>query len=108
MTAAAFDDNSPRLAIGLNDGRVFLYTLTDDGKSLSTKLLTGHTAAVNDLSFTLDGSQLVTASDDSTVRVWWATVPDLPTDRSHLIALAQQRRPVILTTPADGPGNGRQ
>lgn len=41
-----------------------------DGKQVAT--LTGHTAAINSVRFSLDGSQLVTASDDGTARVWRA------------------------------------
>ncbi|MFN8596132.1 MAG: hypothetical protein U0559_08110 [Anaerolineae bacterium] len=39
-----------------------------DGKQVAT--LTGHTAAINSVQFSPDGSQLVTASNDGTARLW--------------------------------------
>jgi WD40 repeat protein len=39
-----------------------------DGKLVAT--LTGHTAIINSVRFSPDGTQLVTASDDGTARVW--------------------------------------
>ena len=64
---ANVDHNDIYTAFGFNDGTVQLYTLTDR-KLYAT--LTGHTAQVNSIVFSPDGSKLITGSNDMTVRIW--------------------------------------
>jgi WD40 repeat protein len=47
-------------------------------------VLTGHTGAVNQVAFTPDGAQLLTSSDDGTVRIY-----ALPIEQ--VVTLAQER-----------------
>uniref|UniRef100_A0AC35U1Y4 WD_REPEATS_REGION domain-containing protein n=1 Tax=Rhabditophanes sp. KR3021 TaxID=114890 RepID=A0AC35U1Y4_9BILA len=56
-------------AVGCLDGRIFLYNQNDIRKSIARQL-TGHTAAVNSLSFSRDSRSLVSASHDSQVIIW--------------------------------------
>ena len=82
----AFDAGSQRLAAGWNDGQLVVWDDPSSARPVS-RSLEGHTAAVNDVAFSADGSNLISASDDGTIRLWDLTT-DMPVgrvldDRSH-------------------------
>ena len=67
LRAAAFDPRLGLVAAGTADGDVRIWRLAEgrwDGE------FRGHTAAVTALGFTADGTQLLSASEDGTVRRW--------------------------------------
>ena len=65
----AFTADGNFLAAGLEDGAIRLFDLLAGSFS---DLKPGHLAAVNDLAFSLDGTQLVAGSADCTVSLWQA------------------------------------
>jgi AAA-like domain/WD domain, G-beta repeat len=69
---------------------------------LALRTLSGHTAAVNGIAFSPDGTRLATASGDRTARVWdaaseWLYVPPAKIDIEALMALARTRVTRSLT-----------
>ena len=52
-----------------NDGTAIVWNLTNPNASWVI-LWDGHVSIVNSASFSPDGQQIVTASDDSTARLW--------------------------------------
>jgi WD40 repeat protein/serine/threonine protein kinase len=118
---AAFSPTSPNVATGGYDRRVLLWnpgTLKEfDFSNLESKTakvvndpqyspLDGHSAPVRDIQFTADGNQLVSGSDDNTVRLWsMETLEDEKTFRGHngsvrSLVLADQDS-IILTASKD-------
>ena len=67
VNSLAFSLDGSVLAVGLSNGDIQLWSGTD-GSWLHT--LPGHTSRVSDLAFSPDGRQLVSISDDGTLRVW--------------------------------------
>lgn len=63
----AFSPASELLAAGSTEGGVFIWNPRDG--ALLTELK-GHTDAVTDVEFSLDGTLLASASDDGTIRLW--------------------------------------
>jgi WD40 repeat protein/predicted Ser/Thr protein kinase len=68
VTAAAFDADGARLAMGDAEGGVMLWDATD-GKALWAAPAR-HSSRVHDLAFSPDGTVLATGSDDNTVGLW--------------------------------------
>ena len=118
---AAFSPTGPNVATGGYDRRVLLWnpgTLKEfDFSNLESKTakvvndpqyspLDGHSAPVRDIQFTADGNQLVSGSDDNTVRLWsMETLKDEKTFRGHngsvrSLVLADQDS-IILTASKD-------
>jgi WD40 repeat protein/serine/threonine protein kinase len=118
---AAFSPTGPNVATGSYDRRILLWnpgTLKEfDFSNLESKTakvvsdpqysaLDGHSAPVRDIQFTSDGNQLVSGSDDNTVRLWSTeTLKDEKTFRGHngsvrSIVLAENDS-IILTASKD-------
>lgn len=118
---AAFSPTGPNVATGGYDRRVLLWnpgTLKEfDFSNLESKTakvvndpqyspLDGHSAPVRDIQFTADGNQLVSGSDDNTVRLWsMETLKDEKSFRGHngsvrSLVLADQDS-IILTASKD-------
>src|SRR5688572_33343044 len=60
-------------------------------------VLSGHTGAVLDVALTVDGQRAVSASADSTLRVW-----DLATGRAHAILVGHTAEVRAVAIMADG------
>lgn len=67
INAMALSPNQDMLAIGREKGDVILWDLNT--KSVH-RIISGHQSAITDVDFNADGTQLLTASRDRTVRVW--------------------------------------
>ena len=67
VRSAAFDDNFERLAVSDNDFRVHCWQIKS---GLNVTSFAGHTAAVTSLAFSLDSDQLLSGSEDGSVRLW--------------------------------------
>lgn len=96
---AAFSPTGPEVATGGYDRRILIWnpgTLTEfnfdnlkspTGKVVAdqeSKALDGHSAPVRDILFSGDGNQIVSGSDDNTVRLWsLETLKDEKTFRGH-------------------------
>ncbi len=59
--------NGNQLAVGTDDGQITLWSLPD---AATIATLNAHTDTVTDLAYTPDGSILISASRDTTVRMW--------------------------------------
>ncbi|PVU93191.1 hypothetical protein BB559_003395 [Furculomyces boomerangus] len=44
----------------------------------------GHTSSIDDITFTLDGSHFITASSDSTLKLWTTDLPDIESQKDIL------------------------
>jgi WD40 repeat protein len=97
LTAAALDHRQPRVVVGGSDGVLTIYTLTPTGAQ-NPIVLRGHASRVWDVSFSADGSQIVSASADNTVRLWWANEVEIPGEFKSLLDTARNRLPITLTT----------
>ena len=66
-TATAFSHDATRVAVGFEDGSIRLYRLDvpDTGR-----VFTGHRYKVTRLDFAPDGTRLLSAARDGTVRIW--------------------------------------
>jgi len=62
-----FSPDNTQIAAGGEDGSIYIYDART-GELINT--LTGHTAVIESLSYNADGTQLVSTSEDSTVRLW--------------------------------------
>lgn len=67
ITRMAWASQQPLVATGCLDGVVRLWDLRTSG---CVKELHGHSSAVQDLTFSPDGSMVLTGSDDATARVF--------------------------------------
>jgi hypothetical protein len=90
---AAFDARQPRLVISSSFDPL-LYTLKPDGTA-DTIVLHPSAGTFSDLSFSADGSQIVSVSND--VRLWWANDVPIPEDFQSLLEAAHNRLPITLT-----------
>ena len=75
FASVAASPDSRWVAAGVTTGEVYLWDRSPKAK-VKKRLLAGHTASVNALSFTPDSKLLVTGGDDDTLRVWDMTVKD--------------------------------
>jgi WD40 repeat protein len=66
-TAAVFSPDGAYLVIGFLDGAVRVYD-AESGEQLDS--LTGHTATIQSVAFSSDGTLLITTAQDSTMRIW--------------------------------------
>jgi WD40 repeat protein len=70
-TAIAVSRDGAQVVAGSDDGTVEIWVVGEDlGETAEPLVLRGHTAAVNDIAFSVGGELLVTASEDGTARVW--------------------------------------
>ena len=67
VISLALDSSGKRLAIGHEGGQVELWDFINKNE---IKTLRGHSARVNNLVFSKDGTKLTSASFDKTVRIW--------------------------------------
>lgn len=119
------DPQEVAMYLGCSEGYIYEVSLLggdgrhDTGGSFSTAAATsahhrleGHTAAVTCLAFTADGTQLVSGSEDGTVRVWDTATRQplrvLPSpSKGAVTALVVVDRPHFLATGHRGAGNSR-
>lgn len=73
ITAIALSSNGTTLAIGTQTGSIALFDLATSSE-LAT--LSGHTGAVNSLSFNANGSLLASGGEDAILRLWDVSEPD--------------------------------
>lgn len=66
LFSVAYSNNGRFLAFGDEKGRIMLMDL----RYSTTRILPGHTARINNIAFSHDGTRLATGSFDKTVRVW--------------------------------------
>jgi WD40 repeat protein len=72
ITQIAFSSNSHKVAVAPSDGTI---RVLDSATGREEFRLTGNTGAIRALSFTPDDRQLLTAGDDTTIRVWNLPTP---------------------------------
>jgi WD40 repeat protein len=73
ITGVAFSPDGQRLAAACADNSTHILTLKDHGRRLIGQLvLTGHSGPVQAVAFSHDGSLIVTASMDRSIKVWSA------------------------------------
>jgi WD40 repeat protein len=60
-------------------------------------LLAGHTAPINRAFFSPDGSMVISASDDGTVRLWSINDVRIPEEFDKLLDVARKRLPVTMS-----------
>ena len=66
----AFSPDGKTLAVGANDGTVWLWNLADPAHPALTATLSGLPGHVFSVAFSPYGQQLAAASNDDTVRLW--------------------------------------
>jgi WD40 repeat protein/transcriptional regulator with XRE-family HTH domain len=76
-TAVSFDRSGTRVASGGEDGSILIWDIRT-GASLAD--WSGHTDAVEGLTFSPDGKWLITASSDATMKIWDASTGELLRD----------------------------
>lgn len=72
-TAVAASADGQHLAAGFSDGDIIVAAVNGQGES---KRLAGHSATIRALQFSPDGTQIVSASTDHSVRIWNLTTGD--------------------------------
>lgn len=70
LTSVAWNDVTDEIAVGRVDGAVLIYDCADGIQPHFRRQLLAHTQAITDLSWSLDGSLLCAASEDSQASIW--------------------------------------
>lgn len=98
LRAVAVGPGGSAIAVGASDGSIKLWTTPD--KPAAPLVLAGHTAEVRGLSFTTDGTRLVSASADKSIRVWNAADGKLV---SRIDATVETNALALLAAPTPTP-----
>jgi len=86
VRALAVSPDGTQIALALDGRNELLVLETSTGENIHT--LTGHNGQVNDVVFSPDGTQILSASDDTTMILWDATTGDaLNTFEGHMAAV---------------------
>ena len=71
ISALAFSSSNQRLAVGLSNGKIFVYTLSSPSDwTLTTNRWSAHTARVTCISWSPDGEKAVSGGLDTNVFAW--------------------------------------
>jgi uncharacterized protein YgiM (DUF1202 family) len=105
IASVAWAPNSSQLATGSVDGMIEVWSLSNNQR---LQTLEGHTGRINNLHWFADGTQLVSAADDGTVRAWQVQVAapsqptptNTPTPRPIITATVQADTLNVRTGPA--------
>jgi WD40 repeat protein len=104
ISLCAFDPNRPQFLAANPSGRIAVCRLNASGSALiDTLLLTGHKDWITRAFFSSDGSTVISASRDGTVRLWWTNDVVVPQEFRELLEAARQHLPVTMT---DADRNG--
>ncbi|MEQ8785054.1 MAG: c-type cytochrome domain-containing protein [Pirellulaceae bacterium] len=111
VSAVAVSPDRSRIALGYADNSIKLWPAPQPEAEGPTAPLSlaGHTAKVNSLCFSSDGSHLVSASEDKTVRVWNTSDGqltgriDAPTQLSAVTTLAFPAPAAPVEAPSAAP-----
>jgi len=70
IRAVAVNNDHTFAAVGAADGKIRLWPLNKQSETPEVRILEGHAGEIRGLCFSADGSRLISASADKTVRVW--------------------------------------
>ncbi|MEZ6036955.1 MAG: protein kinase [Planctomycetota bacterium] len=96
LRCVAFDPSGRRVAAGCQDYVTYVHDMAGG----EVRQLSGHTGVVNAVTWSRDGSQLVTLADDATLR-WWE-VDARPSHRTRQVQPHESMDAAQMTFRADG------